>query len=86
MKKAIYGKPQILETAEDFNRLPEAEKQNTYGELVERLVRKRYSQSQVEAIINNYLDDSENEQYRAEFFEMQSYRKECKAKAKAILN
>lgn len=39
----------------------------------------------VEAIINNYLDDSENEQYRAEFFEMQSYRKECKAEAKEIL-
>lgn len=86
MKKAVYGKPQVLETAEDFNRLPDSEKQNAYGELVEQLVRKRYSQSQVEAIINNYLDDSENEQYRAEFFEMQAYRKECKAEAKAILN
>ena len=27
MKKAVYGKPQILETEEDFNRLPETEKQ-----------------------------------------------------------
>lgn len=85
MKKAILGKPQILETAEDFNRLPETEKQSSYGELVERLVRKRYSQSQVEAIINNYLDDSENEQHKAEFLEMQAYRKQCKAEAKKIL-
>lgn len=85
MKKAILGKPQALKTAEDFNRLPETEKQSSYGELVERLVRKRYSQSQVEAIINNYLDDSENTQYKTEFLELQAYRKECKAEAKNIL-
>ena len=85
MKKAILGKPQALKTAEDFNRLPETDKQASYGELVERLVRKRYSQSQVEAIINNYLDNSENVQYKAEFLEMQAYRKECKAEAKKIL-
>lgn len=85
MKKAVYGKPQILSTEQDFNRFPDSEKQNAYGELVERIVRKRYSQSQVEAIINNYLDDSENAQYKSEFLEMQAYRKECKAKAKEIL-
>lgn len=71
---------------QDFARLPKNEKTAIYGELVERLVRKRYSQSQVEAIINNYLDDSENEQYKAEFLEMQAYRKECKAKAKKIIS
>lgn len=71
---------------QDFARLPDSEKTANYGELVEQLVRKRYSQSQVEAIINNYLDDSENEQYKAEFLEMQAYRKECKLKAKTILN
>lgn len=85
MKKAILGKPQILETAWDYNRLPDNEKKESYGELVERLLRKRYSQSQVEAIINNYLDDSENAQYKAEFLEMQAYRKQCKAEAKEIL-
>ena len=85
MKKAIYGKPQILETEQDFNRLPDSEKQNAYGELVERLIRKRYSQSSVEAIVNNYLDDSDNEEYQVEFKALQDYRKECKAKAKEIL-
>lgn len=70
---------------QDFDRLPDTEKTASYGELVEHLVRKRYSQSQVEAIINNYLDDSKNEQYNAEFLEMQAYRKECKSRAKQIL-
>ena len=74
-----------FDAEQDFNRLPETEKTASYGELVEQLVRKRYSQSQVEAIINNYLDDSENEQHKAEFLEMQAYRKECKLKAKSII-
>jgi hypothetical protein len=70
---------------EDYKRIPTEKRQEHYGELVERLVRQRYSQSQVEAIINNYLDDSENEQYKNEFLELQEYRKECKAEAKKIL-
>ena len=70
---------------QDYASLPDTEKTASYGELVERLVRKRYSQSQVEAIINNYLADSKNEQYKTEFLEMQAYRKECKAKAKEII-
>ena len=85
MKEAIYGKPQILETEQDFNRLPESEKQNAYGELVAMLVRKKYTQSDVEAIINNYLDDPGNSQYRAEFLALQVYRRECKDRAKGIL-
>ena len=75
-----------LLSGSDFKRLPTEKRQEHYGELVERLVRKRYSQSQVEAIINNYLDDSENAQYKAEFLEMQAYRKECKIEAKKILS
>jgi hypothetical protein len=71
--------------AEDYKRIPTEKRQEHYGELVERLVRQRFSQSQVEAIINNYLDDSENEQYKNEFLELQSYRKECKTEAKRIL-
>ena len=46
---------------------------------------KTYSQSDVEAIVNNYLDDSDNEEYQVEFKALQDYRKECKAKAKEIL-
>ena len=76
-----------LMTEKDYARLPKTKKQDnkTYSALVERLVRKKYSQSDIEAIINNYLDDSENENYKAEFTTLQAYRKECKAKAKALL-
>ena len=54
-----------------------------YARLVDAYVREKYSQSAVEAIINNYLSDPENEEYKAEFVALQLYREECKNKAKA---
>ena len=53
-----------------------------YEQQTSELFRKKYSQSTVEAIINNYLLDPENEKYKAEFSEMQACRAECKAQAK----
>lgn len=53
-----------------------------YARLVDAYVREKYSQSAVEAIINNYLSDPENEKYKAEFAALQLYREECKEKAK----
>ena len=79
MKRAIFGKPQILETAEDFNRLPEADKQASYGELVEQLIRKKYSLSAELAILRQ-----QSTKY-AEFYEYNEYAEQCKAKAKEIL-
>jgi hypothetical protein len=79
MKEAIYGKPQILETEQDFNRLPDSEKQNAYGELVEQLIRKRYSLSAELAILRQ-----QNTKY-VEFYDYNLYAEECKAKAKEIL-
>lgn len=60
-------------------------KDKEYELLVERLIRQKYSQSQVEAILNNYIDGTENEEYKTEFVELQNYRKQCKAKAKEII-
>lgn len=60
----------------------EKQRQSKYHALTEKYVRLKYSQSKMEAIINNYLD-SENEDDLNEFAEMQKYRKECKARAKA---
>ena len=79
MKEAVYGKPQILETEQDFNRLPDSEKQNAYGELVEQLIRKRYSLSAELAILRQ-----QNTKY-VEFYDYNLYAEECKAKAKEIL-
>lgn len=80
-------KVEKFDTVADFNRLPDAARhsEKMYADLVDRLYRRRYSQADNEAIINNYLDDSNNEKYKKEFFEMQAYRKECKAEAKQIL-
>ena len=81
MKVAINGKVVDIEVEETALEIPV----QYYGELVARLVRQRYSQSNVEAIINNYLGDNGNEQYQSEFKALQEYRKECKAKAREIL-
>lgn len=76
-------------TAEEIEQRQAEQKKHmqslNYDELVERFVRQRYSQSDVEAIINNYLGDNGNEQYQSEFNALQEYRKECKAKAKEML-
>lgn len=54
-----------------------------YSQTVQKLVRKKYPQDVVEAILNNYLNDPSNEKHRAEFFTLQAYREECKFIAKA---
>lgn len=52
-----------------------------YKKLVARLVRERYSQDDVEAIINNYLFDPQDEKAQLEFSELQTYREKCKMEA-----
>lgn len=53
-----------------------------YDVIVSSLIREKYSQNAVEAILANYLADPENEAYKAEFEAFSAYRAECKAKAK----
>lgn len=62
------------------------EKEKKYSDLVSSLIRKKYSQSAVEAIYANFLDENSDDDDIAEFNAFQEYRKECKAKAKQILN
>lgn len=57
-----------------------------YEQLVTNLIRERYSQNAIEAIINNYLSDMNNEKYKKEFDDMQLFRKECKNNIKALIN
>ena len=54
-----------------------------YDDFVAGLVRLKYSQNQVEAILLNYGDGSE--EHLAEYNELQLYRKECKQIASEIL-
>ncbi len=65
-----------------------------YGALVSALVRHKYSESEVEAIISNSLlllsgtstvSDEEATEKQTEFDAFQTYRETCKARAKELL-
>ena len=61
-------------------------KEDMYGSRVNSLVRQKYSQDEVEAIIANYLSylsgESTNQTYKTEYLEFQEYRQKCKEIAK----
>ncbi len=66
-----------------------------YGPLVTALVRSRYSEDEVEAIVNNALmvqnmpsscNEIEGRSISAEFEDFQNFRLQCKARAKEILS
>lgn len=54
------------------------------GEIVNNIIREKYSASQVEAIVNNYLSDTTNKEYLKEFNDMQEWRKQAKSIAKKV--
>ena len=56
-----------------------------YGGLVDTLIAMKYSPSSMVAVINNYLLDPADDTYKAEFSEMQEWRKQAKKIAKSIL-
>lgn len=60
---------------------------DTYNvsDLISAFIREKYSVSQVEAIVNNYLSDMANKDYLKEFNELQAYRREVKSIAKEII-
>lgn len=63
-----------------------ARAEQVYGRVVNDLLRQQYTASEVEAIVNNYLDDMNNVKHLNEFRELQAYRNRCKIKAKELLN
>lgn len=68
----------------------ESVKEDMYNARVNALIRQKYSQDKVEAIISNYLsclsDESANQNYKTEYLEFQEYRQKCKEKAKDETN
>ena len=86
MKKYINGRYVEMSPEEIAKQQADAENAEReywltipYDEAVDMEIRKKYPQRAVEAILNNYLADPTNEQYIAEFDELQAYRAECKA-------
>lgn len=56
-----------------------------YGGIVDALVTYKYPNDKMQAVINNYLLEPENEEYITAFNEMQAWRKEAKELAKQAL-
>lgn len=78
--------------SEDFIALPTAVW--NYGAIVSALIRHKYSESEVEAIVSNSLmlmqnpssvSEEESNEKMNEFNEFQEYREKCKARAKELL-
>ncbi len=95
-----FGVPQYTVNVLVEERAPEAEGQPqeygwtciclapgqlTYDALVAALVRTRYSDDAMTAIINNHLLDGNDADIAAEWEQMQQWRREAKALAKQIL-
>lgn len=56
-----------------------------YSGVVDALVQHKYPIDKMQAVINNYLLEPENQEYIAAFNEMQAWRKEAKEIAKEAL-
>lgn len=56
------------------------------GALVNAMVRVKYSEDEVEAIVCNVLAAEVTEEHKNEWLAFQAYRVECKARAKAVID
>lgn len=63
----------------DYSRIPAEKRQEHYGELVERLIRKRYSVGAELAILR------QRDEKPTEFAAYNEYAEQCKVEAKKIL-
>ena len=95
--KNHLGRPQMTIKvgmgSEDFITLPTAVW--NYGAIVSALIRYKYSESEVEAIVSNSLmlmqnpssvSEEESNENLNEFNEFQEYREKCKVRAKELLS
>lgn len=57
-----------------------------YDSIVNAIIAKEYPSDKMQAIINNYLLDTSNEDTTKEFNDMQAFRKKAKYWAKDLLN
>lgn len=56
------------------------------GALANAMVRSKYSEDEVEAIVCNVLAAEVTDEHKNEWMAFQAYREECKARAKAIID
>lgn len=56
------------------------------GALINAMIRVKYSEDEVEAIVCNVLAAEVTEEHKNEWLAFQAYREDCKARAKAIID
>lgn len=97
IKENHFGRPKMTIAvgmgSDNFITLPVAVW--NYGAIVSALIRHKYSESEVEAIVSNSLmlmqnpssvSEEESNEKMNEFNEFQEYREKCKARAKELLS
>lgn len=97
IKENHFGRPKMTIAvgmgSDNFITLPVAVW--NYGAIVSALIRHKYSESEVEAIVSNSLmlmqnpssvSEEESNEKLNEFNEFQKYREKCKARAKELLS
>lgn len=57
-----------------------------YSSLVSLIIREKYSDDKMQAIINNYLMEINDSEHKEEFLKMQEWRMHAKEIAKIIIN
>lgn len=57
-----------------------------YGDMVDAIIKTKYSDSKNFAIINNYLLDQTNPEYKSEYDDLQSWRRFAKDEARKYFN
>ena len=68
-----------------LNNIHNADDDTKYSVLIAHIVKAYYNDNQMDAVINNYLLDQENESYKSEFNKMQKVRATAKSTAKEII-
>ena len=68
-----------------LNEIHNADKDIKYSVLIAHIIKAYYNDHQMSAIVNNYIMDTDDEEHKAEFMEMQRIRKLAKDTAKTII-
>lgn len=81
----LYAWDEIILPDFSLNNIHKADKDTKYSVLIAHIIKAYYNDHQMSAIVNNYIMDTEDEDHKAEFMEMQRIRKLAKDTAKQII-
>jgi hypothetical protein len=80
-----YEVEELVEGGYEFNSIALPPAVWDYGIIVDRLIKEHYPNGQMEAILNNYLFDPTDSEFKAKFDKMQEFRNYAKEIAKQAM-